>query len=101
MRITFLCGSFAPGRDGVGDYVGQFARNLSSLGHTCQVIALADRHAAAGSVTVVDAFEVVRVPVERWHAGDIATAAAAMRRFAPDWTSLQMVSYGYEPHGLL
>src|SRR5262249_25411936 len=26
---------------------------------------------------------------------------AALRRFDPDWTSLQMVSYGYEQRGLL
>ncbi len=101
MRIAFLCGSFEPGRDGVGDYVAQFARALTALGHACQVVALADRYADAPRVDVVDGFEVVRLPAARWRAGDVAYAASALRRFAPVWVSLQLVSYAYEQHGLL
>jgi hypothetical protein len=41
------------------------------------------------------------VAAARWDAGDISAAVAKVRRFAPDWVSLQMVSYAYERHGLL
>src|SRR5262245_24223665 len=101
MRIAFLCGSFEPGRDGVGDYVAQHARGLTSLGHACQVVALADRYAQVWQAGAADGFELVRVPAAHWNAGDIAAAAAKVRRFAPDWVSLQMVSYAYEERGLL
>jgi glycosyltransferase involved in cell wall biosynthesis len=101
MRIAFLCGSFEPGRDGVGDYVAQLARGLTSLGHACQIVALADRYAQVPYAGGAEGFELVRVPAARWHAGEIAAAVASVDRFAPDWVSLQMVGYAYEERGLL
>lgn len=103
VKVSFLCISVEPGRDGVGDYVRQFAQALASRGHECQVIALADRHASAPS-TMVDStwrFEVVRIPADHWERGDIGPAEQHLARFAPDWVSLQMVCYGFERYGLL
>jgi hypothetical protein len=103
VKITFLCGTFEPGRDGVGDYVAMFARSLARQGHLCQVIALADRFAAAaGNGWDADAdCEVVRLPASGWPHANTRAAEAALDRFAPDCVSLQMVCYAYEPRGLL
>ncbi len=102
MRISFLCSSFEPGRDGVGDYVRQFAIHLTQLGHSCQVIALADRHIeTVASISDTDGFEAIRFPFAQWRSGDIGAARIALDHFNPDWVSLQMVCYGYENRGLL
>lgn len=103
MKICFLCSCFEPGRDGVGDYVRQFATQLANEGHECSVIALADRHARE----VVDGFDesglfhLIRIPFAHWAAGDIGPAERSLRSAAPDWLSLQMVSYGFDPRGLV
>jgi hypothetical protein len=101
MRISFVCGSFEPGRDGVGDYVAQFVRALHSRGHELQVIAAADKYARGSAVEWFGSAEVVRLPAERWARGEIEPLLRALRRFGPDWASLQMVLYAYERRGLL
>jgi hypothetical protein len=103
MKISFLCSSMEPGRDGVGDYVAQFARTLTGRGLDCQIVALCDRYVSAPAIASLHGapVEVVRLPSAHWQADEIGFAEAALRRFDPDWTSLQMVSYGYEQRGLL
>jgi glycosyltransferase involved in cell wall biosynthesis len=103
MKIAFLCSTFEPGRDGVGDYVDRFASFLSGTGHSVQVVALADRFAAAPvtRATPGNRFELVRIPASAWFGGDTSTAEQALQRFRPDWLSLQMVCYSYGRSGLL
>jgi hypothetical protein len=103
VKVSFLCPTVDPGRDGVGDYVMQFARALTERGHRCQIVALADRLARGPSRGAINgvACEVVRQPARDWAAGRIDLARDALARFAPDWSSLQMVCYGYESRGVL
>jgi glycosyltransferase involved in cell wall biosynthesis len=102
-KIAFLCSSLEAGRDGVGDYVRQFAQNLTREGHRCQLIALADKFVRSPSVSTDTQhnFEVVRIPADHWNSADTRVAEDALSAFAPDWLSLQMVCYGYESRGLL
>lgn len=103
MKVSFLCPTIEPGRDGVGDYVIQFVRALLRRGHQCQVVALADRHAPAPFAGRLDGTdcELVRIPARAWERGEIEAARRALDRFAPDWRSLQMVCYGYDRRGFL
>ena len=103
MRIALLCMSVEPGRDGVGDYVLQLARAASTRGHTCQIVALADRFIEQPSVGLdpQDGFEIVRIPVAQWARTEINLAVERLAQFRPDWVSLQMVCYGFEKRGLL
>src|SRR5262245_34382359 len=102
MKISFLCSCSERGRDGVGDYVARFARALAKRGHRCQIVALNDKYAAEPSASLLDdTTEVVRIPSRHWTKGQLSAAEAALRSFDPDWTSLQMVCYGYEQRGLL
>jgi hypothetical protein len=64
-------------------------------------VALSDRYVETPLVASVGAVEVIRNPARDWLAGRFAVAEDALRRFDPDWASLQMVCYGYEPRGLL
>lgn len=103
-KIAFLCSTLQAGKDGVGDYVLQFARNLTAQGHECLAIALADRFVHHHVLTTRDTergFDIVRVSARNWEVGNTRAAEAALSSFAPDWVSLQMVCYGYENRGLL
>ena len=95
--------SIEPGRDGVGDYVRQIAQVLTSQGHSCQIVALADRFAdQPGDATDPEyGFQIVRLPHADWQRGDIEFAVERVARFRPDWASLQMVCYGFEHRGML
>jgi hypothetical protein len=98
MRLLFLCGSLEPGRDGVGDYTRRLAQECAKLGHTCALIALNDGHVAApAEVVEPGGLATLRLPPGT----EIATAVAFRERFAPDWISLQLVSYALHPKGLL
>jgi glycosyltransferase involved in cell wall biosynthesis len=64
-------------------------------------LAVADRFVGPEIVRHDEPFTVLRSPLERWLRGDVEPLLAAAERFAPDWISLQMVPYAYEPRGLL
>lgn len=99
MRLLFLCTSLEPGRDGVGDYARQLAHACTTLGHTCALLALNDRHIAGPvETTEENGVAVLRLPS---FSDDTARAVAFRKQFAPDWISLQLVAYGLHPKGLL
>jgi hypothetical protein len=102
MNIVFICASAEPGRDGVGDYTRRLAAACAELGHRCLILALNDRHVNASSTELHGEMRTVC----RWSADlpwwvRIAAARDRISRFEPDWISWQMVSYGYQPKGIL
>jgi hypothetical protein len=98
MRLLFLCTSLEPGRDGVGDYARQLARECAAQGHVCALLALNDRHIDGPVETEENGMTVLRLP--SLSAG-LSRAVAFRKKFAPDWISLQLVAYGLHPKGLL
>jgi hypothetical protein len=102
MKIAFLCAAAEPGRDGVGDYTRRLAAACADFGHACRVLALNDRH-LGGLATEWDPATggVTRWPAAAPWTERAAAVRAALARFAPDWISWQMVSYGYDPKGVL
>ena len=66
MKLLFLCGSFEPGQDGVGDYTRMLATELIQLGHQVSVIALNDQHIneTVDSIQVINgnSLPVLRLP---------------------------------------
>lgn len=98
MRIAFICTSLQPGRDGVGDYTRQLAAACAERGHECRLFAINDRHLAT---SIEDDDGCVRfASTEPWP-NRIAALASALRDFAPDWVSWQIVAYGFDPKGLM
>jgi len=97
MRITFICGSLAPGKDGVGDYTRCLAAACVDAGHEVQLVSVCDReseHSQSSGLhferccgALTDTAEGVRVAerIQAWH---------------PDWISLQFVPFAFHPKGL-
>lgn len=104
MKILFLCGSLAPGKDGVGDYTRRLACELRKHQHETFIISLNDLFVPA-STQEAQASEGVEIPVLRLSAIEswkdrIAQAKTWIEAQNPDWLSLQYVSYSFHPKGL-
>ncbi len=102
MKIAFICSSAEPGRDGVGDYTRRLAAACTELGHQCLILALNDRHVTASSTELAGENRTI----VRWSSNlpwwvRIAAARDRIARFEADRISWQMVSYGFNPKGIL
>ena len=105
LRILFICGSFEPGRDGVGDYVRRLSIDLSNKGHVVAVAAINDSHIVAiedkKEQTGNGELSVFRLPAglkesDKWH-----RLKNWVDNFNPEWLSLQYVPYSFHPKGLI
>jgi hypothetical protein len=108
MRIAFLVGSAAPGRDGVGDYARALAAACVLAGHETCVVALNDPAVAPGE-TATEAPQthgVVDVPTLRLSAQDpwehrVVCAERYLASRGVDWVSLQFVPYALNGKGFV
>ena len=102
-RIALICSGLQDGEDGVGDYCRRMSRELASLGFTCLLLALNDRLIA--QETTADEADgrvaLVRLPEQMSISRRLTRASALLSDWRPDWTSLQLVSYGFNRKGLL
>lgn len=105
MRITFLCGSLEPGRDGVGDYVRRLSLDLLRHGHLVSLISINDRHISAviaeGGEQEDGLLPILRIPAGLDKAQGIALIKERIEQFNPDWLSLQYVPFSFDPKGLI
>jgi len=115
MRIAFLCACLEPGRDGVGDYCRRLADECVRQGHTVALVALNDPYQSEdGLAEEVSAriggdgddadekknvYDVLRLGTDLPWSERVRRGAAFLRQFAPDWLSLQFVSFGFHPKG--
>lgn len=104
MKIAFLCSSFTPGHDGVGDYARRLTGELIRYGHEARVMALADKNVPEGTRAEehIDAgtpLQCLRLSNQsRWEAR-VEAARRTVQEFDPEWVSLQFVCYGFHPRG--
>lgn len=104
MKIVFVCGSFEPGKDGVGDYTGRLASQLIKCGHEVRILAFNDKF----SKDIISDFyavegeriSAIRLPVALADTERFANAKKYISDFDPDWLSLQYVSFSFHPKGL-
>lgn len=98
MKITFICGSLAPGKDGVGDYTRRLAEELQAHGHQCQLISINDSETTHDTSTS-------GVEVERFRDGLEPDNSKEINRLVdlwkPDWISLQFVCFAFHPKGFI
>jgi hypothetical protein len=104
MKVTFICGSLEPGKDGVGDYVRRLGAALIRNGHSVAALALYDTY-VNGIVEEIQIAEGTSLDVLRLPAGgSAADAERAAGIFVsaknPDWVSLQFVPYAFHRKGL-
>ena len=99
-RITFICSSLEPGRDGVGDYTRVLAAALAKRGHGVEAVALHDRHITSPlESTHESGGRILRLPAATPWADRVARARGFVDRHQPDWISVQFVAYGFQNRG--
>ena len=114
MRVVYITGSFEFSRDGVGDYTRLIARECERLGHAVCLIALNDRYindcVDSDSLKTVDALDnpqssdqslnLIRLSSKKPWAERIKITREVIKKFSPDFVSLQFVCYGYHSKGI-
>lgn len=95
MKLAFITGSLAPGRDGVGDYVRTLGLRCAAAGHDVRWISLAEAEEPGA-----DDPRMLRLSDAAVRADGGELARRWVAAFAPDWMSLQFVPYSFDPRGL-
>ncbi len=101
MRLLFLCSCLEPGRDGVGDYARLLAEACARQGHSCTVLALNDPFVDAPFEMYACLVSIGRLSSAMPWPARVERVRAFRERIKPDWISLNLVSYGFHPRGLL
>jgi hypothetical protein len=103
MKVMFICGSFEPGRDGVGDYTRRLSHELAGNGIEVAVAAINDGHISEISKTVAHVGQIgiatLRLPATLNHTS-FDVLKDFVDQFNPDWISLQYVPFSFHPKGL-
>ncbi|GAT63251.1 glycosyltransferase [Paludibacter jiangxiensis] len=104
MKITFICGSLAPGRDGVGDYTRRLAAELIRQGHQSSIIALNDRMLKDVQITSQETegtqVKVLRLSAKLCSKKRFLEAKNFIEVMNPEWLSLQYVPFAFQNKGL-
>ena len=94
MNIVFICGSFVPGRDGVGDYTRRLAQEMIVKGYKVGVIALNDKFIKE-DFTGTQQSDSINIPVLRLPSHWLSTrrfqrSILWIDEFNPEWISIQL-----------
>jgi|GEM_PF-5787456 len=98
LKVTIICGCLEPGADGVGDYSRILADGAQALGHSIQLISIADncnKVEHVGSLTIHRFKDVLNDPSR------MNQVTRLIEETTPDWLSLQFVNFSFNPRGLL
>lgn len=104
MKITFICGTLEPGRDGVGDYIRRLAWQLISNSNKIIIIALYDWYVKE-FVEENQIFEdkiiaVYRIPCNYSYKDRYNLLKNIIDCFDPHFISLQFVPFSFNQNGL-
>lgn len=94
--ICFLCGSIAPGRDGVGDYTAALAAELTRQGHVCAVVSLMEHE----DIPAEYPFAHLRLKAAQGWEEKTRLLTPWLELHQPDIISLQYVPWTFSPRGL-
>ncbi len=102
MRIVFVTGSLARGKDGVGDYTRWLVTEAATHGVSCRLLALADRHVSDSLIEGAGPdVGIMRLPFTMPWPARVRAATQFIRSSPPDWVSLQFVPYSFHKKGLV
>ncbi|MFZ4106238.1 hypothetical protein [Flavobacterium sp.] len=104
MKILFICGTFSPGKDGVGDYINKMSHALTKKGHEINIIAIRDKYCNElykeikstenNLLTISCISKKVKLKKRFIYTQKI------INEFNPDWISLQFVPFGFNKKGI-
>ncbi|RZK75975.1 MAG: hypothetical protein EOO85_12535, partial [Pedobacter sp.] len=103
MRILFICGGLAPGKDGVGDYTRKLAAKLISLTCEVSIIAINDQAVLSTQEEIQQAatsVPVLRIPKKLTWEDKLDLIEQFSANFKPDVVSFQYVPYSFHEKGL-
>lgn len=105
MKITFICGSIEPGRNGVGDYTRRLAGEIISSGHFVEIIAVNENNLKESKLNLIQKEGTVPILTHRlsgycsWKKRQLIVSNI-ISKFNPEMISLQFVPYSYHKKGL-
>lgn len=104
ISIVFICGSFEPGRDGIGDYVRNLGCALARTGHKIGIVAFHDFHCQTSRTELqslqANHIQVLRLPASLAERKRVSLVEDWMAYQNYDWVSLQYVPYAFNTKGL-
>lgn len=104
MKIIIICGSFEPGRDGVGDYSRRLGLEMLRIGHQVAVMSIFDKDVKEVQNSKLSAAEgeisVLRLPKDLDKQSGLVLMKEFIDQFDPEWLSLQYVPFAFHPKGL-
>jgi len=100
MKVLFIVPCYEPGKDGVGDYtrrmIDLMGRSIAGISMESRVLSWNDTYVR----TPTEEEASLRLPSTCNETEKIELSTSFRESFAPDWISLQWVSYGFHPKGL-
>lgn len=104
MKIFFICGGLAPGKNGVGDYSRRLGAELIKRGHQVELLSLydpdCDEEIEECQVCDGVVLKTLRLPRNLSWSDRRTAAKRYVEAFDPDWVSLQFVCYSFHEKGL-
>jgi len=104
VKIAFICGSLELGKDGVGDYTQQLAKELTKNEIEVLLIAINDSFIKNTLLTSqkIDnkKIKILRISSHLSELDRVKKAKEQIHKFKPDWISLQFVPYSFHTKGL-
>lgn len=92
-----------PGKDGVGDYTQRLSNSLEKKGFEVAIVAINDnniRKVIEGRQCDNQKIKTLRIPANTSFEEKFTYAQKWIRRFKPDWISLQFVNYAFHYKGM-
>jgi hypothetical protein len=102
MRILFICGSAAVGKDGVGDYTRALGASLAK-NHDVKIVSIHDKDVTSTleeTSTATSRISVLRIPYKLTWSDKLELLEEIITKFDPDWISFQFVHYSFHEKGL-
>ena len=104
MKILFICGTYASGKDGVADYINKMSCALTKKGHEIMVLALRDKYCKEldKEIQISDEnpFSITCISKNTKTKKRFTVTQKRVNEFNPEWISLQFVPFGFNKKGI-
>jgi len=100
MRILFLCSSLEKEKDGIGDYTRKLAASVEKSDVEVLLLSFNDKYIKE-QTEEEGQIPVIRIPQELTWKQKSDKISLIIKKFAPDWISIQFVIYGIQLRGII
>lgn len=103
MKITFVCGTIEPGKDGVGDYTRRLSVEMTKKGMQVLIVAINDKYVDEFKVVEFESVGVSEIKIVRFSLNNSQRwneIKLILEEFSPNIISIQFVIYAYNAKGI-